>query len=76
MSKCTYLAFFLSLGPKGSGGDQECIFFTLNTYQPTFISDTLSYACRNWKLGSGTGRDGTDDADADADAVRTDRREG
>ena len=25
-----------------SGGDQECIFFTLNKYQPTFISDTLS----------------------------------
>ena len=54
--------------PKGSGGDQECIFFNLYTYQPTFISDTLSYTCRNWKLESGTWRD--------ADAIWTDRREG
>ena len=68
-----WLAFSLSHGPKGSGDDQECIFFTLNTYQPTFFSGTLSYAWRNWKLKSGTWRNA---ADADANAIRTDRHEG
>ena len=34
--------------PLGSEGDPGCIFFTLNTYQTTFISDSLWYACRNW----------------------------
>ena len=58
-------------GPNGSGGDQECIFFTLNTCQATFISDTFSYACRNWKLGSGTGRDGTGRTDGQTDRRRT-----
>ena len=28
--------------------DPGCIFFTLNTYQATFISDILWYDCRNW----------------------------
>ena len=62
---CLLLVF----GPQGSGGDQECIFFTLNTYQPTFISDTL-----HTPAGIGNSKVGRD-ADADADAVRTDRRE-
>ena len=35
------LASLHLMDPQGSGGAQECIFFTLNTYQATFISDTL-----------------------------------
>ena len=35
-----YLGFALVTAvPLGSEGDQGCIFFTLNTYQTTFISD-------------------------------------
>ena len=36
-------------GPEGSEGDPECIFFILETYQTTFNSDNLWYACRNWR---------------------------
>ena len=35
--------------PKGSDGDPKCKFFTLNTYQITFISGSLLYDCKNWK---------------------------
>ena len=49
----TNLVISISLGPKG---DQECILFTLNTYQATFVSDVLWCKCRNWKFGSGTCR--------------------
>ena len=31
----------------GSEGDPECIFFTPDTYQATFIRDILLYYCRN-----------------------------
>ena len=42
------------MAPKGSGGDQECIFFTLNTYQPTFISDiTDIHSDSNYSLVRG-----------------------
>ena len=37
------------------GGTRKCIFFTLNTYQATFIRDILLYDYRNWKY-DGTGR--------------------
>ena len=37
----TLLGFALLHEPKGSGGDPECIFFTLNTYRATSISDIL-----------------------------------
>ena len=35
-------------------GDPECTFFTLNTYQATFIGDILRYDFRNRKLKSVT----------------------
>ena len=41
MSYCMYLGFSSSHGLQKSGGTQECIFFTLNTYQATFVSVTL-----------------------------------
>ena len=31
-----------------SQGDPTCIFFTHDTYQATFISDSLWYYCRKW----------------------------
>ena len=34
--------------PLGSEDDPGCIFFTLNTYKITFISDILSYDYRKW----------------------------
>ena len=49
-----------------SEGDPGCIFFTLNTHQTTFISDILSYDCRNWSLFLDTQKHRTDG--------RTDRR--
>ena len=36
---CAEIGFALSRGPKGSEGDPEGIFLTLNTYQETIISD-------------------------------------
>ena len=41
---------YLSYGPQGSEGNPECIFFTLNTYQATSISDILWSNYRNWKF--------------------------
>ena len=38
---CMDLDFTLAHGPKGSEGDLECIFFTLNTFQATFLNDIL-----------------------------------
>ena len=35
----------------GSEGDPGCIFFTLNTYQATFISDILVSDYKNCKVG-------------------------
>jgi len=46
------LGFSLPLGSQGlkwSEGDLECIFFTLNTNQATFVSDVLWYNSRNLK---------------------------
>ena len=38
----THLGFALAAAvPLGSEGDPGCIFFTLNTYQTTFVSDIL-----------------------------------
>ena len=55
-------------GPKGSEGDPDYIFFTLNTCQASFISDILWNDCRNWKKMEVWRRDGRMDG-------RTDRRE-
>ena len=38
----------LPLMDQGSQDDPEFIFFTLNTYQATFMSDTLCYDCKKW----------------------------
>ena len=52
-------------------GDQECIFFTLNTYQVTFNSDILLINCRKWSKFSDTRTDGRTHARTDE---RTDGR--
>ena len=51
---------------QGSDGDPECIFFTLNTYQATFISDLIC----DTTAGIGNSEVGNDAA------VWTDRPEG
>ena len=38
---CANLGFALPHGSQESEGDPKCIFFALNTYQGTFISDIL-----------------------------------
>ena len=61
-----YLGFALVAAvPLRSEGDPGCIFFTLNTYQTTFISDILSYDCRNWSKFSDTQTDGMTDGQTD-----------
>ena len=49
------LSIHTSASPRqqGSEGDQNCIFFTLNTYQATVVSDILCYDAR---IGSGMGQ--------------------
>ena len=39
MMYCTQLGFALQYGSQESKGDPKCVFFTLNTYQGTFISN-------------------------------------
>ena len=52
MNYCNVIssAFPCLMDPNWSEGDQECIFFTVNTYQATFISEILLYDYRNWKF--------------------------
>ena len=49
-------------GPKGSEGDPQCIFFTLDTYQETSVSDILWSVCKNLRTnGTETEKDGQTD---------------
>ena len=67
----THLGFASAAAvPLGSEGEPGCIFFTLNTYQATFIIDILWYACRNWKKNFGR----TEDDGGRTEDVRTDGR--
>ena len=43
------LSFALAHGSWWYKVDQEYIFFTLKTYQVTFVIDILWYDCKNWK---------------------------
>ena len=44
------LGFTSPHGTYDSQGDPKCMFFTLDTYQETFVSYILS-DCRNFKVG-------------------------
>ena len=50
------LDFALAHGPKGFECNPECIFFNLETYQETSVSDILSSDCRNWFIFRTHGR--------------------
>ena len=56
--------------PKGSEDNQECIFFTLNTHQATFISILYDMIPEIWAILW------LMQTDTDLDSVRTDRHEG
>ena len=52
-----YLGFASAAAVRlGCEGDPECIFFTLNTYQDTFISYILECDCREWSFFRTHGR--------------------
>ena len=44
---CMDLDFALAYRPKGSEGDTECKFFTLDTYQETSVSDIFDLTAEN-----------------------------
>ena len=59
--KIEYTHFALAAAvPLGSEGDPGCIFFTLNTYQATFISDILWYDLKLYSVTDGPTHGRTD----------------